>query len=102
MVEDIGIDSLVVKADRKLEEAFAVIGFEDAGEGDVAEEGNLFLRLLVEGNLGTEDDGVRLDAKTSQFLDTMLCRFRFNFTGSLQIWDVCQVNTNSIFPHFPF
>ena len=52
--------------------------------------------------LGAQHEDVRLYAHALQLFHGVLCRFRFQFAGSREIWYICKVYAKSISAKFPF
>ena len=45
-----------------------------------------------------DDDDIRVDSDPLQLFDRMLCRFRFVFFRTTQIWNQSHVNKKAVFP----
>ena len=50
----------------------------------------------------SQHEDVGLNALALQLLHGVLCRLGLEFSGSLEVWDICEVDADGIFPEFPF
>ena len=102
LLQDGGVQSLVLHVDRHLIDARQVLTLDDTVEVDITEGSDLLADGVVEMLLRPEHEHVRLDADALQLLDAVLCRLGLQFACGPEIRHESQVDVDGPATEFPF
>ena len=89
------IEALFVIGKRRFVDRFQIIGRNDGVFAHIAKQRDFFAFLVGDRVFGSADQNIGCDADGLQFLDRVLRRFGFQFTGRRKVGQQCQVHKNT-------
>ena len=93
LFENRAVQSLCLHQKRYFIDCFCVDRLYDSLIVHIAELSHFLAKSIAQRVFGTEHQYVRLDTYALEFLDRVLCRFRFQLSGSGKIRNIGQVYT---------
>ena len=95
------VETLFGEIKRHLVDRIRIQGLDYRIAGNVAEESDLVADLAAQIELGTTDDGIRLDADTPQFVDAVLGRLGLELPSRSDVGDESDVTVEDVLPPHP-
>ena len=96
--ENFGVQTFLVEIERQFVDRLDINAGDDRIFRDVAEQGDLGLQAVFEGDLGTADQDVGLDTIGPQFPHRVLGWFGLHLAGCLDIGHQGEVDEQRVFP----